>query len=196
MIDLANVLLMVLSVLLSGGNLVALPSEVVAQIDAVLGTRQEDACGCDHKSDVIQLIQGAEVVGEASVAKEASMIGEAGVVKEDSTLEAVETEVRYSFEDYFEQVEWIVRDGVVSLSIYPSAYLLEWSEEEEAKGIASFLCLVERYGEDDAWQNTEAMKAQYLCHQRLARGFKVPWNIEPHRTECDLQQTISAMCNP
>lgn len=100
---------------------------------------------------------------------------------------------------YFEKIKWITRDGVVSLSIYPTyefsgktygySYLAAMAEE-------SWGIIVRNYSSSSNWKNTLSLKQQYRCHVHYARNAKTPWNIEPHRTETNFDKVVSAGCNP
>lgn len=110
-------------------------------------------------------------------------------------------EVKYSSMtegDYFTKVEWIKRNGEISLSIYPKSPIkLSEVEKVDIKHVErSFELLKDRYGTDIEWDNTESLGVQYRCHVQFARDKKVPWNIEPHRTETDYTATVFAGCNP
>ncbi|MCG7343997.1 DUF2599 domain-containing protein [Sporosarcina sp. ACRSL] len=104
----------------------------------------------------------------------------------------------YTFDDYFSKVEWIDRKGIKSVSIYPKETLTEWSSQEvrEKHSKRSFELLAADFGKDTRWMNTESLYVQYKCHEVFAGSRKVPWNLEPHRTETDYRATVRKSCNP
>lgn len=105
---------------------------------------------------------------------------------------------KFKVEDYFSKVEWIERNGVTSLSIYPRAYIIyPQTGHDFVRHIKeSFNRLEEKYGTDAQWKNTDSLNAQYACHVNFAGTSKVPWNIEPHRTTTDSWQMLLSKCNP
>lgn len=104
----------------------------------------------------------------------------------------------YTFDDYFSKVEWIDRSGIKSVSIYPKEILTEWSNQEvkDKHSKRSFELLAANFGKDIRWMNAESLYVQYKCHEVFAGSQKVPWNIEPHRTETDYKATVGKLCNP
>lgn len=82
------------------------------------------------------------------------------------------------YEKYFNGSSWIDRDGVISLSMYPDAPLT-WIGSAPARAWGS---IVYKHSSDYRWQNTDIMEDQFYCHYWLAGSFKIPWNIEPHKT--------------
>lgn len=105
-----------------------------------------------------------------------------------------------TFDDYFESVRWITRDGVVSLSIQPT-YLLTSAANPNgnilmARAFHAFSWLEDRFSSDYRWDHTDSMAAQFHCHVLLAGDFKTPWKIEPFRTESNLMKVMAAKCNP
>ncbi|WP_252502141.1 DUF2599 domain-containing protein [Sporosarcina sp. Marseille-Q4943] len=105
---------------------------------------------------------------------------------------------KFGSEHYFEKIEWINRNGMVSLSIYPKfpVFNNEDGQLDEQHIKRSFDVIEVEHGEDEKWDNTESMRAQYECHVYFARDSKVPWNIEPHRTESRFVETVLKSCNP
>ena len=93
-----------------------------------------------------------------------------------------------TFEDYFNGVEWITRDGVLSLSIDH-----KWIQLWEIS--AAFKMLEDAYATDAEWDNRDSLYAQFSCHVKFA-PFKNPWNIEPSRTTTSSILTILNQCNP
>lgn len=105
---------------------------------------------------------------------------------------------QYDFDDYFEKVEWINRDGIASLSIYPKAYIVNIlaGHDTVKHQQRSFDLLEERFSNDSRWKNIKSLEQQYVCHADFAGTGKVPWNIEPHRTTTNYRDVIIAKCNP
>ncbi|MGN7385488.1 DUF2599 domain-containing protein [Sporosarcina sp. SAFN-015] len=102
------------------------------------------------------------------------------------------------YDDYFEKIEWIDRKGTLSLSIYPkfSVFKKEDGKLDEQHIKHSFYIIESEFGQDEKWNNTDSMRMQYECHVYFARDSKVPWNIEPHRTETRFSETVLKSCNP
>lgn len=105
-----------------------------------------------------------------------------------------------SFSDYFTKVEWINRNGEISLSIYPTEKLFGKNYNNPNVLMANvdyaFGLLKNKYSSSSYWNNTDSMYAQFHCHAMFAGENKIPWNIEPWRTESDLSKVIAAKCNP
>lgn len=119
----------------------------------------------------------------------------------DANLLNKEREIDYSvykLNDYFNDIEWIMRGDIVSLSIYPKAYIINTPENHSLEKHLdnSFEQIVNLYSTDVRWYNTESMKLQYKCHVAFAGNNKVPWNIEPHRKSVDYIEVILGSCNP
>ena len=95
---------------------------------------------------------------------------------------------RKTFDDYYNQVSWITRDGLISLSIdHKKVGLFEISD--------SFRILEEMFSNDANWSNRDSLYAQFACHVQFAQS-KNPWNLEPSRTTTSLITTIFNLCNP
>ncbi len=92
------------------------------------------------------------------------------------------------FDDYFNSVSWITRDGVLSLSIDHKT--IQFSQLAD-----SFKEIELRFSQDPEWRNRDSLYAQYYCHAQFA-SYKNPWNIEPHRTETNWLQLVLTGCNP
>lgn len=84
----------------------------------------------------------------------------------------------YGLSAYFTSTGWIIRDGVVSLSLMPKRGLnwLSSSVRENA-----WNAVVNAYGNSSNWANTSVMKQQFMCHANYGY-IKTPWNLEPHKT--------------
>ena len=105
-----------------------------------------------------------------------------------------------SFSDYFTKVEWINRNGEISLSIYPTSRLFGENYDNPNRFMAqvnyAFSLLKDKFSSSPHWNNTDSMFAQFHCHAMFAGDNKIPWNIEPWRTESNLVKVIAAKCNP
>lgn len=105
-----------------------------------------------------------------------------------------------SFSDYFTKVEWINRNGEISLSIYPTSRLFGENYDNPNRFMAqvnyAFSLLKDKFSSSSHWNNTDSMFAQFHCHAMFAGNGKIPWNIEPWRTESNLAKVIAAKCNP
>ena len=92
------------------------------------------------------------------------------------------------FSDYFNSVEWITRDGVISISIdHKTVPLLQISK--------AFAILESEYSSDANWKNRDSLYAQFVCHAQFAPS-KNPWNLEPSRTTTGWLATTLNKCNP
>ncbi len=104
------------------------------------------------------------------------------------------------YDEYFSSVEWIERDGEVSLSITPNSQMYDSDVPNVlmARSFHSFSLLKERFSSDYRWRNEASLEAQYQCHFTFAGMYKVPWNIEPFRTETNAWSwnMITHKCNP
>lgn len=60
----------------------------------------------------------------------------------------------------------------------------------------AFSLLKDKLSSSPHWNNTDSMFAQFHCHAMFAGDNKIPWNIEPWRTESNLVKVIAAKCNP
>lgn len=105
-----------------------------------------------------------------------------------------------SFSDYFTKVEWIDRNGEISLSIYPKDILFGKNYDNPNQFMAhvdyAFSLIKDKFSSSSYWDNGESMYAQFHCHAMFAGDSKTPWNIEPWRTETNLFKVIAAKCNP
>lgn len=97
-------------------------------------------------------------------------------------------ETKGTFSDYFNAVQWISRNGEISLSIDH-----KWIQLWEIRD--SFNILKSRYGYDSRWKNEDSLYAQYACHVQFV-AWKNPWNLEPHRTDSSFWSTTFNGCNP
>lgn len=95
---------------------------------------------------------------------------------------------------YFNYAAWIIRDGVVSLSLDPiNDVRTKSSYRDKAWNIIS--------SENDGfvgssyWNNTEVMKWQFNCHYSFAKS-KDYWNLEPERVASNYLEVVLAKCNP
>lgn len=106
----------------------------------------------------------------------------------------------YTYSGYFKKVEWITRNGVISLSITPTNKLYASTYNNanvlSAHAAEAWRLLYARHSSDTRWRNTASMEAQFHCHVIYAGGAKTPWNIEPSRTESNWAVVIANGCNP
>ena len=107
---------------------------------------------------------------------------------EQSLLNRIKQKDNRVFNDYFNSVQWITRDGVLSLSI-------DHKNVQLSKVDDSFSEIEARFSSDPNWRNRDSLYAQYYCHVIFAQ-LKNPWNIEPHRTETSWIQMLLTGCNP
>lgn len=111
--------------------------------------------------------------------------------------------VYLTYNEYFDDVRWIVRDGVVSLSVTPNSRTFDVSGPAQgniamARAFHSFSLLKDKFSSDYRWRNGDSLSAQYHCHYMFAGMRKTPWNLEPHRTESNpwSWNMIHKRCNP
>ena len=128
--------------------------------------------------------------------------GEETSITYDETefLKAYKIIRRETLKDYFSEIYWLSRDVGISLSLTPTSKLFS-SENDSvylwmARCIHAFYLLEEEYGEDENWDNPDSLKPQFHCHSIYAGSRKVPWNIEPYRTETDFLTIILYQANP
>lgn len=102
--------------------------------------------------------------------------------------------------DYFSDISWLMREEGISLSLTPTTLLLpEGSADANlwmARCIHAFALVEEAYSADPNWDHPDSLKPQFHCHAIYARQNKVPWNIEPYRTETSFLKIILAQGNP
>lgn len=106
----------------------------------------------------------------------------------------------YTYNEYFKSVKWITRNGIVSLSITPSNKLYG-STYNNANVLAvhaatAWNLLYKKHKSNSKWKNTASLEAQFNCHVIYAGSKKIPWNIEPHRTETNWAIVVAKACNP
>lgn len=107
--------------------------------------------------------------------------------------------IKTAYSDYFSNCEWISRSGEISLSIYWKDYLFEGNDSANIlmyKAGKAWSALLKRHVSAEEWDNTDSMEAQFHCHVMTIGSLKKPWNIEPWRTETDINVVISCGCNP
>lgn len=108
--------------------------------------------------------------------------------------------VYLTYNEYFTNVRWIVRDGITSLSITPNKKMFDASNANVlmARAFHSFSLLEDRFSSDYRWRNGASLSAQYHCHVIFAGMKKTPWNLEPHRTESNpwSWNMLTKRCNP
>lgn len=100
-----------------------------------------------------------------------------------------------------QSASWILRDGMVSLSIVPTGWnrfnanfgpaITEGWKEALAKTPSQYL---NRRTYNRATANTTQMYWQYQCHQ-VSAFFKGAWNLEPHRYRASYAQYSLNLCN-
>jgi len=93
---------------------------------------------------------------------------------------------------YFSNMEWIMRNSVISLSLKPKTniYSITGASRTPWEEVLYFGSL------DSRWYNASGMKDQFTCHYDLVRLLKTPWNLEPSRPDKSYLETVLAGCNP
>lgn len=129
-------------------------------------------------------------------------------VDEDTSLEFDEKSfvVAYksikneTLDDYFSDICWLLREEGISLSFTPTELLLPENNKSAnlwmARCIHAFELVEEAYSSDENWDHPDSLKPQFHCHAIYARQNKVPWNIEPYRTETSFLKILLASGNP
>lgn len=115
--------------------------------------------------------------------------------EEVSPVTIKNTTTSYTFSQYFSSGNWIVRDGIVSLSLEPTNTLTKLIVNHAIR-TDSWNKVKDTFSGDSQWGNTGSMQNQYLCHLDFAKSFKTPWNLEPHRPDVGYLKTVAASCNP
>ena len=102
--------------------------------------------------------------------------------------------------DYFSDISWLSREEGISLSFTPNEIMFPSQNKSAnlwmARCIHAFEMVEEEYSDDENWDNPDSLKPQFHCHAIYARQNKVPWNIEPYRTETSFLKIILASGNP
>lgn len=98
---------------------------------------------------------------------------------------------------YFSKVLWITRDGVDSLSVYPTDPHLCFSFKTE-----SWNALYLTFRNHPLWRGEPnptkdaSMHNQYDCHADFATQLgKTPWNLEPSRPDRGYAGFVVNLCN-
>lgn len=100
----------------------------------------------------------------------------------------------YYIYSYFDSGRWIIRDGLVSLSLVPN-WKLRVSMVGGALKEASWAAVKKDFYWDKKWYNTQGLYEQYVCHFNFA-FFKSEFNLEPSRRSVGYWSTVASKCNP
>ncbi len=102
--------------------------------------------------------------------------------------------------DYFSDISWLSREEGISLSFTPNEIMFPSQNKSAnlwmARCIHAFELIEAEYSSDENWDNPDSLKPQFHCHAIYARQNKVPWNIEPYRTETSFLKIVLASGNP
>lgn len=105
-----------------------------------------------------------------------------------------------TLEDLFEETGWFDRGEFYSLKFMPRPCMFDYNNDDVytwmARCIRGFILAKEKYSGDDLWDHEASLVPQYHCHTIYAGSKKVPWYIEPHRTETDFLIILAAKGNP
>lgn len=111
--------------------------------------------------------------------------------------ESIEEE---NLNDYFTDISWLMREEGISLSFTPTDLMFPDGNADVnlwmARCIHAFALTEEAYSMDVNWDHPDSLKPQFHCHTIYARQNKVPWNIEPYRTETSFLKILLAKGNP
>ena len=138
----------------------------------------------DSHQELLEAYEEAVDLGDVEKQEELLEIGRASLDYLISEGEAAsdglpETRVNPSpdFDVYFSSGQWITRNGVISLSLYP-INPKTWSTV--AVGYA-WDAVTARFSFYSYWQNASVLREQFYCHALFA-AWKSPWNLEPSKT--------------
>ena len=105
-----------------------------------------------------------------------------------------------TFSKYFDasKTKWVKRKEGITLSCYykPSAIFASTGNATMVNVSKAFASLKSIFGSSSYWKNTKSMEAQFHCHAMTVGKLKNPWNIEPWRTESNIDKVIAKGCNP
>lgn len=114
-----------------------------------------------------------------------------------TAYESIEEE---NLNDYFSDISWLMREEGISLSFTPTNLMFPNGNGDVnlwmARCIHAFALIEEAYSTDSNWDHPDSLKPQFHCHTIYARQNKVPWNIEPYRTETSFLKVILSKGNP
>lgn len=113
---------------------------------------------------------------------------------------AYESIQQENLNDYFSDISWLMREEGISLSFTPTELMFPEGNGDVnfwmARCIHAFALTEEAYSVDVNWDHPDSLKPQFHCHTIYARQNKVPWNIEPYRTETSFLKILLAKGNP
>lgn len=91
----------------------------------------------------------------------------------------------------FSKVEWIKRNGIWSLSVYPKYSVGGYTKEQ------AFNFLKASHVNNSQWagKNVSSMHNQFVCHYDIAGPFKTPWNLEPSTPDKGYWGFVASGCN-
>lgn len=101
---------------------------------------------------------------------------------------------------YWTNTSWFWRGSYWSLQLDPSPFLFAENCENAyvwmARCIRAYDWVQEHHSEDELWDHPDSLEPQYFCHAIFAGSGKLPWYIEPHRTETDFLVICAYKGNP
>ena len=122
------------------------------------------------------------------------------IYDETAFIKAYQGILEEHLEDYFTDISWIMREEGISLSFIPTQLLFPAGNEQVyiwmARCIHAYSLVEETYSEDEHWDHPDSLKPQFHCHTIYARQKKLPWNIEPYRTETSFLRILLYQGNP
>lgn len=118
----------------------------------------------------------------------------------DAFQRAYESIREEDLSDYFSDISWLTREAGISLSFTPTELMFPDGSGDVnlwmARCIHAFALTEEAYSADSNWDHPDSLKPQFHCHAIYARQNKIPWNIEPYRTETSFLKIVLAKGNP
>lgn len=122
------------------------------------------------------------------------------IFNQEAFQEAYESIEEEKLKDYFSDICWLMREEGISLSFTPTELMFPDGNGDVnlwmARCIHAFALTEEMYSADSNWDHPDSLKPQFHCHTIYARQNKVPWNIEPYRTETSFLKIVLAQGNP
>lgn len=102
-----------------------------------------------------------------------------------------------TFSTYFNNSEWINRNGITSLSLTQKNDITSSinSDLNKVIKIDAWDKIKSIHNSNINWYNSDGMQDQFDCHFDFAKK-KALWNLEPNRPDVDYFSTVLASCNP
>lgn len=132
----------------------------------------------DLKQQYDVAVENQDFIAQQALIEEANQLLDT-YIEQATTFVSPRISYAEMYNTFFASAHWTVRDNMYSLSITPK-FGYQWEPVSSYED--SWNALYWKHSPDARWTNTSSMKKQYLCHVNFAGGWKVPWNLEPSRT--------------